>query len=151
MKSPNFRSSPKSYLSYLYTWSEFYKPTCRLLLSLKLDTVGHRWRGGRGVLTLVIKFHSHSNWAFEQTFLSTRIARHRAKKRRGKDGSQETGELQAFHSYTKPGPGVRVPASADNFFHFLILQHSYIHELRPWGGSPTFPTPVFLAPLEPQA
>lgn len=79
-------------------------------------------------------------------FLSTRIARQRAKKRRVNDGIQKTGELQSFHSYIKPGPGVRVPTYADNFFPFLILQCSYIHKLCPWGGLPTFPKPVFLLP-----
>lgn len=73
---------------------------------------------------------------FNKLFLSTRIARQRAKKRRGNDGSQKTGELQSFHSYTKPGSGVGVPAHADNFFRFLILQHSYIHKLCPGTALP---------------
>lgn len=46
----------------------------------------------------------------------------------------------------KPGPGVWVPTYADNFFHFLIFQCSYIHKLCPGGSLPTFSMPVFLLP-----
>lgn len=78
------------------------------------------WGGGR-FLHLWSNFITIPTELLNKLFLSTRIARHRAKKRRGNDGSQKTGELQAFHSYTKPGPRVQVPAYADNFFPFLIF------------------------------
>lgn len=94
---------------------------------------------GRGVfLYLWSNFIAIPTELLNKLFLSTRIARHRAKKRRGNDESQKTGELQSFHSYTKPGPRVQVLAYADNFFQFLILPCSYIHKLCPWGDFPSF-------------
>lgn len=63
----------------------------------------------------MIKFHSHSNRAVEQTFSEHKNSQAQSQERRGNDGSQKTGERQSFHSYTKPGPGVQVPTYADNF------------------------------------
>lgn len=58
-------------------------------------------KGGRKVLTLESNFTAIPTELLNKLFLSTRIARHRAKKRRGNDGSQKTGELGPFHTPTQ--------------------------------------------------